>query len=69
MWGRIQGVRLDDGERDIWGNVGMSALVPTGTSAFNEPAAFVTATPSIDFDGNEENMRRTDDVLHAEGRH
>jgi hypothetical protein len=26
---------------------GMNALVPTGTSAFNDPAAFVTTTSSV----------------------
>jgi hypothetical protein len=26
---------------------GMNVLVPTGTSAFNDPAAFVTTTSSI----------------------
>ena len=48
----------------------MSALVPTGTSAFNDPAAFVTATSSISFKGRDgQNVRRTDDVLHAESCH
>ena len=47
-WERIHGVRLDGGDwDDIRGNVGISVLVPTGTSAFSDPAAFVTATPSF----------------------
>ena len=32
----------------------MDALVPTGTSALNDPAAFVTVIPTISFKGGQE---------------
>jgi hypothetical protein len=49
----------------------MNALVPTGTSAFNDPAAFVTTTPSVSIEEREigEEVRRTDHILHAKSCH
>jgi hypothetical protein len=51
---------------------GMNALVPTGTSAFNDPAAFVTATSSVSTEEREEigeEVRRTDHILYAKSCH
>ena len=50
----------------------MNALVPTGTSAFNDPAAFVTTTPSVSPEETGEigeEVRRTDHVLYAKSCH
>jgi hypothetical protein len=71
-------------EREDWGcQVGtdgdkcicvcwMNALVPTGTSAFNDPAAFVTTTSSVNTEERGkigEEVRRTDHILHAKSCH
>jgi hypothetical protein len=56
----------------IDGVFGMNALVPTGTSAFNDPAAFVTTTSSVSTEGRgevSEGARRTDQVFYAKGCH
>lgn len=51
---------------------GMYALVPTGTSAFNDPAAFVTTTSSVSTEERGRSVKRcdaTDDILYAKSRH
>ena len=51
---------------------GMNALVPTGTSAFNDPAAFVTTTSSVSTEEREKLMkrvRRTDHILYPKSCH
>ena len=40
------------------GKCEMNALVPTGTSALNDPAAFVTVIPTISFKGRDEKWRK-----------
>lgn len=48
---------------------GMNALVPTGTSAFNDPAAFVTTTSSVSTEERGKLVRRTDHILYAKSCH
>ena len=52
---------------------GMNALVPTGTSALKDPAAFVTTTPSINtgrgVGQSIKRVRRTDHILYAKSCH
>jgi hypothetical protein len=49
----------------------MNALVPMGTSAFNDPAAFVTTSSVSTEERGEigENVRRTDHILYAKSCH
>jgi hypothetical protein len=50
----------------------MNALVPTGTSAFNDPAAFVTTTSSVSTEERgaiDKEVRRTDHILYAKSCH
>jgi hypothetical protein len=51
---------------------GMYVLVPTGTSAFNDPAAFVTITSSVSTEGRGRSVKRcdaTDHILYAKSCH
>jgi hypothetical protein len=50
----------------------MNALVPTGTSGYNDPAAFVTTNSSVSTEERAEigeEVRRTDHILHAKSCH
>jgi hypothetical protein len=48
-------------------------VVPTGTSAFNDPAAFVTTTSSVSTEERGENRAKRcdapDHILHAKSCH
>ena len=76
MGGRVGDVRLNGAGIYDCTVCGMNALVPTGTSAFNDPAAFVTTTPSVSVEKvgkkkfrAKKNLRRTDHILYAKSCH